>query len=903
MGTRARDFSRLGGGGGAGGNVSIESILPYLTTANVVELLSANLYFTNARVFANIQLASINILADVDTASNVPVSGDVLSWDATSNVWVPRSISGNTFFRNTDDLPEGNVNLYYTNARVRSAVGAMNPTIIYDINTGLFSANVSAISQSANTTDAVQEGFVNKYFTNARVFANLQEASIGDLRDVDFTFFPPANNKVLVYSDSSNTWIAGDYFAERAFSAIFAEEANIVLSLGNHNTDGLVEGNTNLYFSNDKVFANIQLASLGDLRDVDTTNVEIGRFLGWTGVNWEPLDLGNVNVSINSSVAFAELSNIANIALRAFTADNVQFANTALFAQLAEVANSALTTNFAENSNLAQRAIFAETANTVLSSDFANTVLTLDNFTTDDLREGNTNLYFTDERAFANLQQASIGDLRDVDTSNAIIGDLLIYDGTNWVSSNAISDALTSEFAENANVANTVLSIANFTTDDLTEGANNFYYTANRVADDIQNILFGKDISLDDLVVVGNLTVQGSAVTLDVDTFEAESKRLVLARLINNRGGADGSGIVINGANLELVYSDLYDSLSVNKGLVIAGNLMPAVGRQYNIGSQATPWKGLYISGQTLFLGNLSISEGLNGQLVITDTRTNEAAGADFANVVATETVTVDRILGNVTPEVELRSYIGGNLSQFVTGTTGNLYLGILKDGDSDKFSGVKLVRRNYDGANVATDVIISNDKEGVNDSVARLSILGDGNVDVLGNVTVNGETLVEIARRSLSNSNPIISEYSNTYATVDYNTETGVITVNKDGVYEATAILTITEDWQDTPIKAAYIPTGTYIVQIKANDSAVGGGHTNEYYSGVMSWYSDNTDSVVFDEIVMHRAGAGVGSGTLFLRVIRTETADTDDLKLQVAGTTTNSGVSSYTFKFRRLL
>jgi hypothetical protein len=36
-----------------------------LTTANVIET-SANLYFTNARVLANVERMSINVLADVD---------------------------------------------------------------------------------------------------------------------------------------------------------------------------------------------------------------------------------------------------------------------------------------------------------------------------------------------------------------------------------------------------------------------------------------------------------------------------------------------------------------------------------------------------------------------------------------------------------------------------------------------------------------------------------------------------------------------------------------------------------------------------------------------------------------------------------------------------------------------
>lgn len=125
----------------------------------------------------------------------------------------------------------------------------------------------------------------------------------------------------------------------------------------------------------------------------------------------------------------------------------------------------------------------------------------------------------------------------------------------------------------------------------------------------------------------------------------------------------------------------------------------------------------------------------------------------------------------------------------------------------------------------------------------------------------------------------------------------------NIDQYYELSQLLQITTGWQDTSIVSTSLPTGTYIVQIYANDASAGGGHTNEYYSGIMSWYSSDTNSTVFDEIVLHRAGQGPGSGAIFLRVQRTLTADTDDLKLQISSTVNGTQQSLYTFKFRRLL
>ncbi len=58
-----------------------------LTTDNVNE--GGNLYYTDARVDARIANSSIGNLSDVDTATNPPVSGQVLAWNGST--WVPQT--------------------------------------------------------------------------------------------------------------------------------------------------------------------------------------------------------------------------------------------------------------------------------------------------------------------------------------------------------------------------------------------------------------------------------------------------------------------------------------------------------------------------------------------------------------------------------------------------------------------------------------------------------------------------------------------------------------------------------------------------------------------------------------------------------------------------------------------
>jgi hypothetical protein len=123
------------------------------------------------------------------------------------------------------------------------------------------------------------------------------------------------------------------------------------------------------------------------------------------------------------------------------------------------------------------------------------------------------------------------------------------------------------------------------------------------------------------------------------------------------------------------------------------------------------------------------------------------------------------------------------------------------------------------------------------------------------------------------------------------------------DQLYTTTKSLTLTTDWQDTGINGTDLATGTYVVALYAHDHSVNGGHYYETYSGTMTWYQNDTNDTTADEIILHKAGHHSGSGNIYLRTKRTATADTDDLKLQIAHTATCTGNSNYVFKFRRLI
>lgn len=154
----------------------------------------------------------------------------------------------------TDDLSEGSVNLYYTLARAQDAAASIfegthsGITFSYDTETNVITATVTAGAiADALTTDDIDEGLANLYFTDTRA-----KVSAADL---------------LTNATQTNISITGD---ENGLT-ITAENG-----VADSTTDDLSEGTTNLYFTD----ARAQSAVAQDIQDaidaVDTDDIEEG---------------------------------------------------------------------------------------------------------------------------------------------------------------------------------------------------------------------------------------------------------------------------------------------------------------------------------------------------------------------------------------------------------------------------------------------------------------------------------------------------------------------------------------------------------------------------------------------------------------------------------------------------
>ena len=268
------------------------------TTSDVIER-SSNLYFTNVRVLAALVQSNVYvqnliandtlfanalILQNINVTSNI-ISGTVSSGTTTSNIIVADSVTSNTWNRlYTANVIETADNLYFTNARVRSALS--NSTgVYYNSSTGTFSIGQD-VSQSAdvifkdlsvngnlyvlgnlvsvfantltiadpiiqlgygNPGDAYDLGWVGHYNTGGteRHTGFFRDRTDGKFKLFDNLTVEPGLTEI----DTANVTFR---YASIVASTFEGNVTGQVSSLDNFNTNALKEG-ANLYFTNSRV--------------------------------------------------------------------------------------------------------------------------------------------------------------------------------------------------------------------------------------------------------------------------------------------------------------------------------------------------------------------------------------------------------------------------------------------------------------------------------------------------------------------------------------------------------------------------------------------------------------------------------------------------------------------------
>ena len=257
---------------------------------------------------------------------------------------------------------------------------------------------------------------------------------------------------------------------------------------------------------------------------------------------------------------------------------------------------------------------------------------------TDDVSEGSTNKYFTDERA-----QDAIG---------TVVGNGLSYDDT----TGAISVNTSTIQARVTDVSDTEIGYLNGVTSAIQTQIDN--------KASLSGATFTGAVSGTSLVLSGDLTVNGTTTTINSTEITIDDKNLVLGSVATpTDAGADGGGLTLKGAtDKTLNWVDATDSWTSSEHLDLAsGKVLKVAGTQVlsateYTGNAATVTNGVYTTSKISALAATSSSE--------------------LAGVISDETGTGALVFANtptlVTPAIGAATGTSLVLSGALTGTAVN---------------------------------------------------------------------------------------------------------------------------------------------------------------------------------------------------------------------------------------
>jgi hypothetical protein len=709
-----------------GDGANLTSVLTNYSTTDLAE--GSNLYFTDERAqdaVASALVAGTNTSIVYDDVANTIT----ISVSATGGI----DLSNNT----TDDLSEGTTNLYFTNERVDDRVASLlvagtNISLVYDdtFNTLTIAAN----GLTGNTTDDLVEGTTNLYFTDERAQDAVASALVGG-SNITITYDDVANTITIdgIEDDLSNN--TTDDLNEGTTNLYWTSargDANFATNLALSTTSDLTEG-TNLYYTDARARASISVVDTSPYGVVSYDNVTgvvtvsgptltqvRASISGGTGVIYDQvsgvISIGQ-DVSTTENVTFHDIQANGSVTIQGdltvsgttttvntqeiLLADNIITLNSDLDALTAPTENAGFeinrgsspkvdirwnetsdkweftndgsfyvelgtagvftgdtdgvnegTTNLYFTDERAQDAVasalVAGSNITITYDDVANTITIdgieddLSNNTTDDLNEGTTNLYYTDERVDDRVAALIQGGTAITVTYDDVNGTLTI-DG--------IEDDL-----------------SNNTTDNLSEGTTNLYYTDTRAdarvdvlrtelsgdgtgAVHFNNLTNVPTVTFDKIVGTGASqytlsSAPGSSaaiiVTIDgvtqlpTDDYTVSGTTLYFTTslpaghtaLVRHVGYQISGGTITTATNAELLdgidstqflRSDTDDTMVGN--LTMTGNIIPSANVTYNLGSSTNRWNELWLSTTTVNIGDNALSADVNNNMLWNSTQ------------------------------------------------------------------------------------------------------------------------------------------------------------------------------------------------------------------------------------------------------------------------------------------
>ena len=129
-----------------------------------------------------------------------------------------------------------------------------------------------------------------------------------------------------------------------------------------------------------------------------------------------------------------------------------------------------------------------------------------------------------------------------------------------------------------------------------------------------------------DLILSGNLTVNGTTTTVNSTTLDVTDKNITIAKSAADAAAANGAGITVDGASANITYTSATDTWDFNKAITgTYTNLNPVVVTASVVTSQTIdmtkPMHHFNMTGGTAFSG-VSLAAGRTAMMVLDTTAT-----------------------------------------------------------------------------------------------------------------------------------------------------------------------------------------------------------------------------------------------------------------------------------------
>ena len=345
--------------------------------------------------------------------------------------WVFTDVAANV--SSTDDIPEGSTNLYYDSQRVYTDIGEY----LVDINYGIPLNEISDV-------DAIQSAGTFLYSDGSRW--NNREIVLSDISNVSLTGL--SDGSTIVYNSGSGEFQVGQlpqdlidlgettdslHFNTISFDSFFTQKT----------TDDLSETSQNRFLNTTNLVNTLQNVSINSLSDVDTTGVSDSNVLVWSSSQsaFVPADSSSLNVSVNMGIE--DLNNVnESSVLNAQNGYGLVYNSVSGEFEFTDLAQSLSTLSDVSASGIANGEVLVYQSGTYVPQGLlpydANATPT-----DGDILQFNSVSGRFESVAGGNLGVENFGDLLDVTLTSVTDGQIVVYDGalSQYINKN-VSDSI-----------------------------------------------------------------------------------------------------------------------------------------------------------------------------------------------------------------------------------------------------------------------------------------------------------------------------------------------------------------------------------------------------------------------------------------------------------------------------